>query len=76
MELNSWDRAQVYKEKEKFVLVNYVYYKKPHRKISRHKCRAVMAKKFTKKTDACTKLSFYSLNRNFLMFSLPLLSWV
>ena len=76
LELNSWDRAQVYKEKEKFVLVNYVSHKKPHRKISRHKCRAVMAKKFTKKTDSCTKLSFYSLNRNFLMFSLPLLSWV
>ena len=35
-----------------------------------------MEKKFTKKTDACTKLSFYSLNRNFLMFSLLLLSWV
>ena len=76
LELNSWDRAQLYKEKEKFVLVNYVSHKKPHRKISLHKCRAVMAKKFTKKTDACTKLSFYSLNRNFLMFSLPLLSWV
>lgn len=54
----SWilvDRAQVHKEKEKFVLVNYVFYKRPHRKISRH-CRAVMAKKFTKKSDAFCKI--------------------
>lgn len=79
----SWilgDRAQVYKEKEKFVLVNYVSYKRPHRKISRH-CRAVMTKKFTKKEFSLykiviLKLTFYLLNRNFLMFSLPLLSWV
>lgn len=55
------DRAHVYKEKEKFVSVNFVSYKRPNRKISRH-CRAVMAKKFTKKTDACAKLSFCFLN--------------
>ena len=60
----SWilgDRAQVYKEKEQFVLVNYVSYKKPHRTTSRD-YRAVMVKKFTQKSDACAKLSFCFLN--------------